>query len=216
MNRTELSGGAGGKAASRRKRQQNQESQGLADALTEFLHNWTKPDQRRQQTKGTSKSGETSLARKLIAVLKTCLNEGSSDSEVAETLLRHLPQTQQPVVTWADAWDDQESWQEAESWSRPAKRHRHDLGDYQLQSYPKNKVTNRVKVVVKVKPEIINRCVHGLGLRVLLRNRSLNVGETLWMLEIVTYTQKHTHIGLLLALTPKSGLGMLNCASLLI
>ena len=37
MNRTELSGGAGGMAASRRKRQQNQESQGLADALTEFL-----------------------------------------------------------------------------------------------------------------------------------------------------------------------------------
>ena len=69
MNRTELSGGAGGKAASRRKRQQNQESQGLADALTEFLHNWTRLDQRRQQTKGTSKSGDTSLARKLIAVL---------------------------------------------------------------------------------------------------------------------------------------------------
>ena len=69
MNRTELSGGAGGKAASRRKRQQNQESQVLADALTEFLHNWTRLDQRRQQTKGTSKSGDTSLARKLIAVL---------------------------------------------------------------------------------------------------------------------------------------------------
>ena len=141
MNRTELSGGAGAKAASRRKRQQNQENQGLADAVTEFLHSWTKPDQRRQQTKGTSKSGDMSLARKLIAVLKTCLNEGSSDSEVAETLLKHLPQTNKPepqrIVTWADAWDDQEPWQEAESWSRPAKRHRHDSGDYQQQFHSK-------------------------------------------------------------------------------
>ena len=89
------------------------------------------------------------MARKLIAVLKTCLNEGSSDSEVAETLLKHLPQTQQPelqrVVTWADAWDDQESWQEAESWSRPAKRHRHDLGDYQLQSYTKEQSNKQGK-----------------------------------------------------------------------
>ena len=140
-NRTQLSGGAGAKAASRRKRQQNQESQGLADALTEFLHSWTKPDQRRQQTKGTSKSGDMSLARKLIAVLKTCLKEGSSDSEVAETFLKHLPQTQQPepqrIVSWADAWDDQEPRQEAESWSRPAKRHRHDSGDYLHQFYPK-------------------------------------------------------------------------------
>ena len=45
--------------------------------------------------------------------MKHVLNEGSSDSEVAETLLKHLPQTQQPepqrVVTWAGAWDDQES-----------------------------------------------------------------------------------------------------------
>lgn len=151
-NRTELSGGAGAKAASRRKRQQNQESQGLADALTEFLHSWTKPDQRRQQTKGTSKSGDMSLARKLIAVLKTCLNEGSSDSEVAETLLKHLPQTQQPepqrIVSWADAWDDQEPWQEAESWSRPAKRHRHDSGDYLHQFYPKEPNSKRVRAMV--------------------------------------------------------------------
>ena len=32
----------------------------------------------------------------------------------------------------------------------------------------------------------------------------------------MTLTQKHTHIGLLLILTPKNGLGMLNCVSLLI
>ena len=32
---------------------------------------------------------------------------------------------------------NQESWQEAESWSRLAKRHRHDLGDYQPQFFSK-------------------------------------------------------------------------------
>lgn len=67
-----------------------------------------------------------------------------------------------------------------------------------------------------MKLEVINRFVHGLGLRVLLRNRILNADETLKKPEKEMRLLKHTHIGLLLILTPMNGLGMLNCVSLLI
>ena len=63
MNRTELSGGAGGKAAGpNRIRDVNRQKARLNLVIV--------------------------LGPKLIAVLKTCLNEGSSDSEVAETFFK--------------------------------------------------------------------------------------------------------------------------------
>ena len=102
-NRWLLSGGAGGQSARDRKRKQHSQGpQPSLEALTEFLDTWDKKQEPRHETSPeppttkrpktdtsnyrngsfSQSNSDSSLARELIQVLKQCLNQGKSDSQV--------------------------------------------------------------------------------------------------------------------------------------
>ena len=113
-------GGAGGSQVSKRKResQHNVDSESLAVALTSFLETWTDRQTRgqSQETNGKGSKGEAkrqkpnpgqspaqdkqkqnqegqdkTLAKKLIKILKQCMNTGKSEVEVVKAIRQELP-----------------------------------------------------------------------------------------------------------------------------
>jgi hypothetical protein len=89
--RTALRGGAGGKHS--KKRKQNESGGGqLATALTTFLKDWS--EKRPEPKKFSKQRDDSELARSLIQILKNCLNKGSNDGDVVNTVLHHVQQWQ--------------------------------------------------------------------------------------------------------------------------
>lgn len=112
---TLLSGGAGAAAATR-KRREEQKPASLADALGDFLQNYmmnqrveTESETKRQKTEKSTdywgsewnwhtqghQNEEAQLAKKLLVMLKQCLNQGLPDIQVAEKVLQVI----QPFIT---------------------------------------------------------------------------------------------------------------------
>lgn len=140
--RVALKGGAGGVVASKRKKQELGQPD-LATALTSFLQNWSETAstkrQRHSQTQEQSrrsvcfetnestesKKSDQVLAKKLIQVLKNCINQGQDDEQVTNTLLNHLgsrskfsPGTVSPKPKYRTSYyDDMEFWDSSwDSW----------------------------------------------------------------------------------------------------